>query len=143
MSDDNTETKDAPKPFDFSNFPPNTLFYERRTGRERRTPNGGALDRHAPEPARQEERTRPERRARKERRRRIDPTTFEKQYTDDELEFMNAMQHFKEQTGRSFPTHGEVLRVASSLGYRKVVFDALDEGEDEGEVDEISDSGIF
>ncbi len=40
--------------------------------------------------------------AKKERRRRIDPTTFEKQYTDDEIEFMNAMQHFKMQSGRAF-----------------------------------------
>ena len=62
-----------------------------------------------------------ERRAKKERRRRIDPTTFEKQYTDDELEFMNAMQRFKVQAGKSFPTHGEVLKVAFSLGYRKVI----------------------
>ena len=61
-----------------------------------------------------------ERRARKERRRRIDPTTFEKQYTEDELEFMNAMQRFKVQSCKSFPSHGDVLRVALSLGYRKV-----------------------
>lgn len=61
----------------------------------------------------------PERRARKERRRRVDPTTFEKQYSDDEIEFMNAIQYFKTQTGRSFPSYGDVLRIAASLGYRK------------------------
>ena len=55
--------------------------------------------------------------------RRIDPTTFEKQYTDDELEFMNAMQRFKERTGKAFPTHGEVIKVAVSLGYRKPLED--------------------
>lgn len=60
-----------------------------------------------------------ERRIKKERRRRIDPTTFEKQYTDDEIEFMNAMQRFKMQSGRSFPTCGEILEVAQKLGYRK------------------------
>jgi hypothetical protein len=46
-------------------------------------------------------------------------TTFEKQYTDDELEFMNAIQQFKTQSGKSFPSYGEVLRIAARLGYRK------------------------
>ena len=55
----------------------------------------------------------------KRRRRRIDPTTFEKQYTEDELEFMTAMQRFKTRSGRAFPTHREVLKVAADLGYRK------------------------
>jgi hypothetical protein len=64
-----------------------------------------------------------ERQPRRERRRRIDPTTFEKQYTEDELEFMNAMQRFKERTGKAFPTHGEVIKVAISLGYLKPVGD--------------------
>ena len=59
----------------------------------------------------------PEARVRKERRKRIDPTTFEKQYTGDELEFMNAMQRYKERTGKAFPTYGEVIKVAVSLGY--------------------------
>jgi hypothetical protein len=62
----------------------------------------------------------PERRRKKERRRRIDPTTFEKQYTKDEMEFMNAMQRFKVQSGKSFPSFEEVLKVAFDLGYRKV-----------------------
>jgi hypothetical protein len=113
---DNDQTKpDRPK-FDFDAYPEDTLFHERRTGRDRRdrahrvdTPSGD----ESPRPA-------PERRARKERRRRIDPTTFEKQYTDDELEFMNAMQRFKVHSGKSFPSHGDVLRVAHELGYRKV-----------------------
>ena len=64
-----------------------------------------------------------ERRQKKERRRRIDPTTFEKQYTDDEMEFMNAMQRFKELSGKTFPTYGDVLKVAVSLGYRRAVFE--------------------
>lgn len=34
---------------------------------------------------------------------------------------MNAMQQFKVQACKSFPTHGEVLRVAFALGYRKVI----------------------
>jgi hypothetical protein len=109
---DNEETPQAAPKFDFSAYPPDALFHERRTGGDRR----GAEDAAAF----------PERRQRKERRRRIDPTTFEKQYTEDELEFMNAMQAFKVRTGRVFPTHGEVLRVAVSLGYRKQVEDEAD-----------------
>ena len=35
--------------------------------------------------------------------------------------FMNAMQQFKVQSCKSFPSHGDVLRVACSLGYRKLV----------------------
>jgi hypothetical protein len=39
------------------------------------------------------------------------------------------MQHYKVQSGKSFPSHGEVLKVALSLGYRKVVPVVLDESE--------------
>jgi hypothetical protein len=116
MTEDDDQTKSKPPEFDFSTFPSNTLFHERRHARDRRTPParpGTTAGYPAnPEPVRRE------RRARKERRKRIDPTTFEKQYTEDELEFMNAMQRFKERTGKAFPTHGEVIRVAISLGYR-------------------------
>ncbi len=35
------------------------------------------------------------------------------------MEFMNAVQRFKEQSGKGFPTYGEVLKVAVGLGYRK------------------------
>ena len=119
MCDDNDQTKPGPKEFDFSAFPPNTVFHERRTGRERRDDAsvGRKPDAVAPRPVAIEHRTK------KDRRRRIDPTTFEKQSTGDEMEFMNAMQRFKESTGRSFPTYAEVLKVAATLGYRRVVFD--------------------
>jgi hypothetical protein len=115
MSDQGQTNPDPPE-FDFSKYPADSLFHERREGRDRRS---------APGPLPRDGQTRPqtERRAKKERRRRIDPTTFEKQYTDDELEFMNAMQRFKVQSGKSFPSHGDVLRVAFSLGYRKFVAD--------------------
>ncbi len=116
MTEDDDQTKSKKPEFDFSAFPSNTLFHERRFGRERRHP-APRSDTPAADPS-VPELDRPERRARKERRKRIDPTTFEKQYTDDELEFMNAMQRFKERTGRAFPTFGEVIRVAISLGYR-------------------------
>jgi hypothetical protein len=111
--------EDTPQPdgstFDFAAYPVDTLFHERRKGRDRR---------HSPRAGKSSEpdgQARPlaERRIKKERRRRIDPTTFEKQYTEDEMEFMNAMQRFKVQTGKSFPSHGDVLKIAFELGYRK------------------------
>jgi hypothetical protein len=111
---DNNETPPPDPKFDRSAYPDGTLFHERRW-RQRRTEPAPAEPAAAPAPAPDSG----ERRAKKERRRRIDPTTFEKQYTDDELEFMNAMQRYKVQTGKSFPTHGEVLMVARQLGYRK------------------------
>ena len=119
MCDDNDQTKPGPEEFDFSTFPSNTAFHERRTGRERRVDGsaGRKSDGDPSQPVAKENRTK------KDRRRRIDPTTFEKQYTVEETEFMNAMQRFKESTGRSFPTYGEVLKVATSLGYRRVVID--------------------
>ena len=119
MSENNDQTNPDPPEFDFSSFPFNTLFHERRTGADRRgkeTP--AAPPEEAPASV-----ARPQRRAKKDRRRRIDPTTFEKQYTDDEMEFMNAMQRYKESSGKSFPTYREVLKVVVGLGYRRVVID--------------------
>ncbi len=117
MSDDNQQTKPGSSEFDFSTFPSNTLFHDRRSGRDRRFGGSSSSSRAEASP-----RSAPaERRQKKERRRRIDPTTFDKVYTDDELEFMNAMQRFKEQTATAFPTHGEVLTVATRLGYRRLV----------------------
>lgn len=107
------ETPPAAPGFDFSAFPPDTCFHERRTGRDRRQKAPAETDSPLVEADKQ-----PARR-KQERRRRIDPTTFEKQYTSDELEFMNAMQYYKVQTGKSFPTYGEVLEVARNLGYQR------------------------
>ena len=53
------------------------------------------------------------------RRRLIDPTTCERDYSDAELEFMNAIQAYKARSGRLFPTWSEVLEVARGLGYEK------------------------
>jgi hypothetical protein len=47
------------------------------------------------------------------------PTTSEMDYSADEMEFMNAIQAFKNKTGRNFPTWSEVLRVVRSLGYNR------------------------
>lgn len=54
-----------------------------------------------------------------ERRRLIDPTTCERDYTDDEIEFMRAMDEYKRKSGRMFPTWSEVLEVVRGLGYAK------------------------
>jgi hypothetical protein len=58
-----------------------------------------------------------ERRAKVQRRRQIDPTTCERDYSVQEVEFMNAMDEYKRKNGRMFPTCSEVLEVIRSLGY--------------------------
>ncbi len=55
-----------------------------------------------------------------ERRRLIDPTTCERDYSDDETEFMKAMDRYKRENRRPFPTWSEVLEVLRSMGYRRV-----------------------
>lgn len=57
--------------------------------------------------------------ARSPRRRRIDPTTCERDYSKDEVEFMNAIEAYKISSGRMFPTWSEVLEVVRGLGYAK------------------------
>jgi hypothetical protein len=58
-----------------------------------------------------------ERRAKVQRRRQIDPTTCERDYSIEEVEFMNAMDEYKRKNGRMFPTCSEVLEVIRALGY--------------------------
>jgi hypothetical protein len=60
-----------------------------------------------------------ERRQKVNRRRQIDPTTCERDYTEQEVEFMNALDEYKRRSGRMFPTCSEVLEVIRSLGYVK------------------------
>jgi hypothetical protein len=55
-----------------------------------------------------------------ERRRQVDPTTCERDYTEEEISFMKAMDEYKRDFARPFPTWSEVLEVLKSLGYRKV-----------------------
>ena len=55
-----------------------------------------------------------------QRRRQIDPTTCEREYTDDEVEFMQALDQYKRASGRMFPTCSEILEVLRNLGYQKV-----------------------
>jgi hypothetical protein len=54
------------------------------------------------------------------RRRQIDPTTCERDYTAEEIEFMRAMDEYKRRSGRMFPTCSEILEVLRSLGYSKL-----------------------
>ena len=54
------------------------------------------------------------------RRRQIDPTTCEREYSEQEIEFMHAMDEYKRRSGRMFPTCSEILEVLTKLGYRQV-----------------------
>ncbi|MEX1076595.1 MAG: hypothetical protein WED27_09100 [Pirellulales bacterium] len=54
------------------------------------------------------------------RRRMIDPTTCERDYLPEEVEFMQAIELYKRTSGRMFPTCSEILEVVKSLGYRRV-----------------------
>ena len=54
------------------------------------------------------------------RRRRIDPTTCEREYRPEELEFMQAVERYKRRSGRLFPTCSELLEVVRELGYVRV-----------------------
>ena len=64
-----------------------------------------------------ERRTAPRRKV--PRRRQIDPTTCERDYTPDEINFMRAMDDYKRTSGRMFPTCSEILEVVEKLGYKK------------------------
>ena len=55
-----------------------------------------------------------------ERRRQVDPTTCERDYNEEEIAFMKAMDQYKRANRRPFPTWSEVLEVLYALGYRKV-----------------------
>ena len=97
-------------------YPSEIATVDRRAGERRQLP-----DRRTGESSEYqgEERLKTTRR-KVERRRQIDPTTCERDYTADEIEFMNAMNEYKRRSGRQFPTWSEVLEVVRSLGYRKV-----------------------
>jgi hypothetical protein len=67
-----------------------------------------------------ERRSGKDRRDQGERRRQIDPTTCERDYNNDEIDFMKAMDQYKRDNRRPFPTWSEVLEVLRAMGYRKV-----------------------
>ncbi len=66
------------------------------------------------------ERRQGQRREKVARRRQIDPTTCERDYTGEEIEFMQAMDAYKRANGRMFPTCSEILEVIRALGYVRI-----------------------
>jgi hypothetical protein len=66
------------------------------------------------------ERRQGERREKVARRRQIDPTTCERDYSNDEIEFMHALDAYKRFSGRMFPTCSEILEVIRALGYVRI-----------------------
>ena len=101
------------------------------------------LDRRTQADRREEEASpvKMDRRDKVQRRRQIDPTTCERDYSIQEVEFMNAMDHYKRTSGRMFPTCSEVLEVIRGLGYVQLTPaeiaavrpDAIEETETENE----------
>jgi len=90
--------------------PSDVLITDQRRGDRRKRTIPVAVDR----------RSGSDRRNQGERRRQIDPTTCERDYNDDEIAFMKAMDQYKRDNRRPFPTWSEVLEVLHALGYRKV-----------------------
>lgn len=89
---------------------------DRRTGNSRRA--SGSDRRKESQPVAEERRQGERRKA--QRRRQIDPTTCERDYSGDEIEFMQALDTYKRRNGRMFPTCSEILEVIRSLGYVKI-----------------------
>jgi hypothetical protein len=89
----------------------------RRSKKERRDTN----DRRVEPVAVPVERRKLERREKVSRRRQIDPTTCERDYSTEEVEFMHALDRYKRSSGRMFPTCSEMLEVIRGLGYAKVI----------------------
>lgn len=72
------------------------------------------------------------------RRRQIDPTTCERDYSNDEVEFMNALDEYKRSSGRMFPTCSEVLEVLKNLGYCKMPMVELAPEEVSTEIEDVT-----
>jgi hypothetical protein len=81
-----------------------------RRGEDRRKENKAVV----------EERRVGQRREKVQRRRQIDPTTCERDYSADEIEFMHALDAYKHKSGRMFPTCSEILEVIRGLGYGRL-----------------------
>lgn len=95
-------------------LPEDVITIDRRRGTDRRKGEESCAG------SEKAEKPKLERRAKVARRRQIDPTTCERDYTDEEIEFMNAIDEYKRTSGRMFPTCSEVLEVLRNLGYQKV-----------------------
>jgi hypothetical protein len=97
------------------NADPSIVTIDRRTT-DRRSGNPEATDTGVMHPPRRK----------KQRRRHIDPTTCERDYSEQEIEFMRAMDDYKRDSGRMFPTCSEVLEVIRALGYVQLDNDQID-----------------
>ena len=97
--------------------PASDFVVTERRGKDRRS--GGTDRRKRDIPVAVERRSGKDRRMQGERRRQVDPTTCEKDYSEEEIAFMKAMDQYKRANRRPFPTWSEVLEVLRSLGYRK------------------------
>ena len=89
--------------------------FERRAKSDRRTD-----DRRKDSKPIAAERRGPDRREKVQRRRQIDPTTCEREYNDEEILFMQALESYKRANGRMFPTCSEILEVVRGLGYVRI-----------------------
>jgi hypothetical protein len=95
-----------------------TRAIDSRSTKDRR--QGDRRQKEVPVPVELERRS-TERRVKVSRRRQIDPTTCERDYSLEEVEFMSALDDYKRRSGRMFPTCSEVLEVLRGLGYEKRV----------------------
>ncbi len=80
------------------------------------------------------------------RRRQIDPTTCERDYSNDEIEFMQALDVYKRANGRMFPTCSEILEVVRGIGYVRLTPEELEYyngSEVSDDESELSDEGEF
>jgi hypothetical protein len=96
---------------------------DRRTKTERRQGSTSPVS-SSPEskvPAVAKEQRVAERRTKQPRRRQIDPTTCERDYNLEEIEFMQALDAYKRANGRMFPTCSEILEVIRGLGYVRLL----------------------
>ena len=107
-------------PLEMENMTPadGGVITDRRASDDRR---GKDLDRRKSSAPVAVERRQLERRTKVSRRRQIDPTTCERDYLPEEVEFMNALDEYKRTSGRMFPTCSEILEVIRKLGYQKQV----------------------
>jgi len=90
----------------------------RRAMDDRRGNNSGDRRKQTPQTVAVERRDNERRKT--PRRRQIDPTTCERDYSNDEIEFMHALDAYKRTSGRMFPTCSEILEVIRHLGYVRV-----------------------
>ena len=93
-----------------------TVTVDRRASKDRRK----APDRRKREAPVAVQRRKIARRAKVSRRRQIDPATWGRDYSSEEIEVMRALEKYKRTSGRMFPTCSEILEVLQTLGYRKL-----------------------